>query len=51
MIDAARRIVHRHDGVGPQGYADIHECAPDERIIPSHAPDAFAFVLDDLEDL
>ena len=51
VIDAARRRIHRHADVGPQGYVDIRECGPDERLTPRHSPDAFAFALDDLEDL
>ena len=51
VIDAARRRIHRHADVGPQGYADIKEFASDERLSPRHAPGAFAFALDDLEDL
>lgn len=51
VIDAARRRVHRHVGVGPQGYADVNQCGADERLVPHHAPEAFAFALDDLEDL
>ena len=51
VVDAARRIVHRHGEVRPDSYAAIRECRADERLAPSFAPDAFAFALDDLEDL
>lgn len=50
VIDAARRVVHRHVAVGRDGFADVGVCGADERLTPSHAPDAFAFALDDLED-
>ena len=51
VIDAARRCVHRHADAGPDGYGDIREYEPRERLKPRHAPDAFAFAIDDLEDL
>ncbi len=51
VIDAGRRIVHRHADVGPDGYGDIRECGSNERLTPGHAPEAFAFALDDLEEL
>ena len=51
VIDAARRLVHRHAEVTPEGYAEIRTSRSDERLVPHHAPDAFAFALDDLEDV
>ncbi len=51
VIDAARRFVHVHRSAGPDGYADVREYGPDARLVPRHAPDAFAFALDDLEEL
>ncbi len=51
VIDAARRVVHRHSEVRSDGYAEIRECQAVERLAPRHAPAAFAFALDDLEDL
>lgn len=51
VIDAARRRVHRHADAGPEGYGDIREYEAHERLTPHHAPEAFAFALDDLEDL
>ena len=51
VIDAARRVVHRHTEVTPDGYAEITTCDADERLAPSHAPGAFGFALDELDDL
>ena len=51
VIDAARRRVHRHTDVASDGYTDITTCDAYERLVPRHAPDAFAFALDDLDDL
>ena len=51
VIDAARRIVHVHQSAGQDGYADVRQCGPDARLSPCQAPDAFAFALDDLEEL
>ena len=48
VIDAARRVVHVHQSAGPDGYADVRRCGPDARLVPRHAPDAFAFALEDL---
>ena len=48
VIDAARRVVHVHQSAGPGGYADVRRCGPDARLLPRHAPDAFAFALEDL---
>ena len=49
VIDAARRVVHCHRDAGPQGYADVRECGAEERLVPRHAPESFAFALDGLE--
>ena len=49
VVDAARRVIHRHDGVTPEGYASIAEHGPAARLVPRHAPEAFA--LDALEAL
>ena len=51
VIDAARRIVHRHDGVHVDGYGRVEAVDATTRLAPRHAPDAFAFALDALEDL
>ncbi len=49
VVDAARRVIHRHDGLTPEGYTRIDEHGPAVRLVPRHAPDAFAFALDELE--
>ncbi len=49
VIDAARRVVHRHDGAMPEGYRNIDQKGSADRLPPRHAPDAFGFVLDELE--
>ena len=49
VIDAARRVVHCHEGAGPQGYTEVRECGADEHLVPRHAPEGFAFALDALE--
>ena len=51
VIDAARRTMHRHDGAGPEGYARVEESDATVPLIPRHAPEAFAFALDALEQL
>ena len=51
VIDAARRIVHRHDGVHADGYGRVEAVDATARLAPRHAPDAFAFALDALDDL
>ena len=51
VVDAARRVIHRHDGVTPDGYTIVDEHGPAVRLVPRHAPDAFAFALDALEAL
>lgn len=51
VIDAARRVVHRHGDAGPGGYVSTMQCGADERLVPRPAPEAFAFALDDLDDV
>ena len=51
VIDAARRIVHRHRDPGGAGYATVDEVSAAERLAPAFAPEAFAFALDALEDI
>ena len=51
VVDAARRVIHRHDGATPDGYTTIDEHGSAVRLVPRHAPDAFAFALDALEAL
>ena len=51
VIDAARRIVHRHLGPGATGYASVDALAASESLLPAFAPEAFAFALDDLEEI
>ena len=49
VVDAARRVVHRHGRAMPEGYRDIDEKGSADRLLPRYAPGAFAFVLDELE--
>ena len=51
VIDAARRIVHRHRGPDAEGYATVDELPASERLVPAFAPDAFALALDELEEI
>ena len=51
VIDAAHRIVHVHMGAEPGGYAEVRERGASERLMPQYAPKAFAFMLDELEEL
>ena len=51
VVDAARRVIHRHDGVTAEGYTIIDEHGPAVRLVPRYAPEAFAFALDGLEAL
>ena len=51
VVDAARRVIHRHDGVTPGGYTHLDEQGADVRLVPRHAPEDFAFALDALEAL
>lgn len=51
VIDAARRVVHRHDEATPAGYARIDELGADVRLFPRHAPADFAFALDAVDAL
>ena len=49
VIDATRRLVHRHEDARADGYATITTCAANETMTPRHAPAAFAFALDGLD--
>ena len=51
VIDAARRIVHRHRDPDASGYATLDEAPAAERLVPAFAPAAFAFALDELEEV
>ena len=51
VIDAARRLVHRHLDRSAEGYATVGELPASERLVPAFAPEAFAFALDDLEEI
>ena len=51
VVDAARRVIHRHDGVTPEGYTFIDEHSPAVRLVPRYAPEAFGFAVDGLEAL
>ena len=51
VIDAARRIVHRHLEPGAEGYVSVAVLPASERLVPAFAPDAFAFALDELEEI
>jgi Uma2 family endonuclease len=49
VIDAGRRVIHRHASSGSAGYARIEEVGAAEVVIPLYAPAAFAFALNALE--
>lgn len=49
VIDAGRRIVHRHADPSFGGYARIEQYSAVERLVPVEAPAAFALMLDELE--
>jgi Uma2 family endonuclease len=49
VIDAVRRAVHRHSEPSPIGYNRIEEHSSADRLTPTHAPESFAFALDELE--
>jgi Uma2 family endonuclease len=51
VIDAARRIVHRHREPRATSYAMINELPASERLVPAFAPAAFAFALDGLAEV
>ena len=51
VIDASRRAVHRHLEPGAAGYAMIGELPASERLVPTFAPEAFGFALDELEEI
>ena len=51
VIDAARRIVHRHLDPSAIGFATVSQVTSGEHLQPACAPDAFGFALDDLEDI
>jgi Uma2 family endonuclease len=51
VVDARRRLVHRHDEVTAAGYAKVDVVDAATRLVPRHAPDAFALALDSLEDV
>ena len=51
VVDAKRRLVYRHDGVTADGYAQVDLVDAATRIVPRHAPEAFALSLDMLEDI
>ncbi len=51
VVDAARRVVHRHHDVGPTGYATVSQSGADERMIPRYAPAEMAFTLDGLDEV
>ena len=51
VVDAARRTVHRHREPDATGYARIDEGPASLRLVPAFAPAAFAFALDELEDI
>jgi Uma2 family endonuclease len=51
VIDAEARIVHVHGDPGPTGYRRIEQRRGGDVVTPTVAPEAFAFVLDQLEGL
>lgn len=51
VVDVAGRRVHRYTAPLPDGFAEVVECRSNERLVPSHTPEAFAFKLDDLDEL
>ncbi|MBE7220206.1 MAG: Uma2 family endonuclease [Caulobacteraceae bacterium] len=51
VIDARRRLVHRHDRVTPNGYSQVDLVDAATHLMPRHAPEAFALSLDSLEDV
>ena len=51
VVDAKRRLVHRHDGVMADGYARIDMVEAATHLVPRHAPEAFALSLDSLEEV
>ena len=51
VIDAARRIVHRHREPRVAGYAAVGVLPATERLVPTFAPEALAFALDALEEI
>lgn len=51
VIDAARRLVHRHRDVGADGYGTVREAPATEVLLPAYAPQDFAFALNDLEEI
>jgi Uma2 family endonuclease len=51
VVNAARRVVHTHLGPGQGGYAWTTERSASERLEPTHAPQDFAFALDELKRL
>ena len=51
VIDAARRIVHRHEGPEVRGYATVQQCGSRDLLVPRHAPAAFASALEGLDEL
>jgi Uma2 family endonuclease len=53
VIDARLRIVHRHAGPSPDGYAKIERsgAGAGDLLMPLHVPTEFAFALDELETL
>ena len=51
VVDAARRVVHRHLDPGPTGFGTVRVSGAAERLVPALAPEAFAFALDALEEI
>lgn len=51
VIDARRRVVHRHADPTADGYGTIERSGPGDRLVPRHAPPAFGFAIDELETL
>ena len=51
VVDAKRRLIHRHDGVTPDGYVRVDLADAATHLVPRHAPEAFALSLDALEEV
>jgi Uma2 family endonuclease len=49
VVDADARVVHVHDDPAPGGYQRTQRRRGDDIVRPTIAPEAFAFVLDQLE--
>ena len=51
VVDAKRRLIHRHDGVTANGYLEVDLAEAATHLVPRHAPVEFALSLDSLEEV